>query len=136
MHFINQISKLNLPPDVDTLDGGTGGLHLLGEVSGYKRIIMIDAAINHLPEGTVSLIIPKLASDFPPTLSAHEIGLKDLVSAMALLDEMPEVYLFAVSVKDIGELSIELSSPIQKAIEKIIPEVFNILRQNEPLMAS
>ena len=68
-----------LEAEADLVDGGTGGFHLLGFFSDRPWIVLIDAAADGRPPGTVSLIRPRFASDFPRTLSAHDIGLKDLL---------------------------------------------------------
>lgn len=78
------------------MDGGTGGLHLLSWLQGYDRIIMIDATLDNNPPGTVRLIQPRYATDFPPLMSAHEIGLKDMIDAMILTDDLPETHLIVI----------------------------------------
>jgi len=66
------------------------------------------------------LIRPKkFASDFPHAMSTHDIGLKDLVSALQLLDKMPDVHLFVVSIETIQQQGIELTPEI----EAVFPEV-------------
>ena len=42
------------------------------------RVILVDATLDDKPPGTISLLKPKFASDFPKAMSTHEIGLKDL----------------------------------------------------------
>ena len=46
------------------------------------RIIMDRRHAGYNPPGTVRLIQPRYATDFPPLMSAHEIGLKDMIDAM------------------------------------------------------
>ena len=75
IHVIQALEKEGLPPNVSLMDGGTGGLHLIGWIQDYNRIIMVDATLDHNPPGTIRLIRPHYATDFPPLMSAHEIGL-------------------------------------------------------------
>ena len=43
------------------------------------------------PPGTVRRLIPEFSTDFPPSLAAHDIGLKDLLDSFYMLgDEPPE----------------------------------------------
>ena len=90
IHVIKALENEKLPAHVHLMDGGTGGLHLLSWLQGYDRIIMIDATLDNNPPGTVRLIQPRYATDFPPLMSAHEIGLKDMIDAMILTDDLPE----------------------------------------------
>lgn len=89
IHVIKALENEKLPAHVHLMDGGTGGLHLLSWLQGYDRIIMIDATLDNNPPGTVRLIQPRYATDFPPLMSAHEIGLKDMIDAMILTDDLP-----------------------------------------------
>ena len=88
IHVIKALENEKLPAHVHLMDGGTGGLHLLSWLQGYDRIIMIDATLDNNLPGTVRLIQPRYATDFPPLMSAHEIGLKDMIDAMILTDDL------------------------------------------------
>jgi len=123
VHLAERINKEELPPGVDVLDGGTGGFHLLEYFEQYERVIIIDATLDGRPAGTVRLIKPKFAADFPQAMSTHDIGLKDLVGALQLLGTMPEIDLYVVSIKSIQEQGIELSREISLAIDKLIHRI-------------
>ena len=125
IHVIHALEKENLPPGISLMDGGTGGLHLLGWLQGYDRIIMIDATLDENPPGTVRLINPRYASDFPPLMSAHEIGLRDMIGAMYLVNNLPEILLIVVSVTNIKEIGTDISPEIQAIFPKIIQIVKN-----------
>ncbi|MDR1860642.1 MAG: hydrogenase maturation protease [Bacteroidales bacterium] len=126
VHAVRAILREPLPPDVDALDGGTGGLHLLGWLDGYSRVIIIDATLDGRPPGTLRILTPRFAADFPPLLSAHETGLKDLLCAMQLLDTVPETILIAVSVADIATPAIGLSPKVADAIPTILKTIKDI----------
>jgi hydrogenase maturation protease len=116
IHIVRALEKEELPPDVAVLDGGTGGLHLLSWLQGYERIIMVDATLDSNPPGTIRLIRPRYASDFPPLMSAHEIGLRDMIEAMIICGQYPEVELIVISVADLSELGIGLSPAVEAAV--------------------
>ena len=82
-------AESTLPAHVTLMDGGTGGLHLISWLTGYDHIIMVDATLDSNPPGTVRLICPKYASDYPPLMSAHEIGLRDMIETMILTGDLP-----------------------------------------------
>ena len=89
IHVIRALEKETLPAHVTLMDGGTGGLHLISWLTGYDHIIMVDATLDSNPPGTVRLICPKYASDYPPLMSAHEIGLRDMIETMILTGDLP-----------------------------------------------
>jgi hydrogenase maturation protease len=102
--------------EADLIDGGTGGYHLLGLIQDYRYVIITDASIDDMPEGHVRVLNPKFAKDFPRQLSAHEIGLKDLIEAAFMLGSVPEIFLVTVSVKNFQEIGMELSPQVAAAI--------------------
>ena len=77
-------------------------------------------------EGTVSLIRPKFASDFPSALSVHDVGLKDMIEAVYLMESKPDVQLFTVSIKEMVPMTIELSSKVEQAIPKTIDKILQL----------
>lgn len=107
----------------DIMDGGTGGFHLLGFIQSYQTIVFVDAALDDYPAGTVRVLHPKFAKDFPKQLSAHEIGLKDLIDATFLLGQKPEFYLVAISVKDFQDMGMNLSPEVEAAIPETILKI-------------
>ena len=114
IHAARYLAQQPLPPGVDVLDGGTGGFHLLEYFESYPDVILIDATLDGLEPGTIRLLQPRFAHDFPPAMSTHDIGLKDLVSALQLLDRMPRIHLFVVSINSIQQQGIELSTALQR----------------------
>ena len=130
VHVIQRMSKNSLPEYVDILDGGTGGFLLLSCFEVYPTIIFVDATMDGKPAGTVSLIRPKFASDFPSALSVHDVGLKDMIEAVYLMDHVPDIHLFTVSIEELNPMTVDLSKKVQEAIPKIIE---NILALSEEL---
>ena len=122
IHVVNALEK-EAYAKADLMDGGTGGFHLLGFIQSYKYVIIVDAALDPFPAGHVRVLHPKYAKDFPKQLSAHEIGLKDLLDAAFLLGKMPQIYLVAVSVKDFQDMGMELSPEVEAAIPEVIRQV-------------
>jgi hydrogenase maturation protease len=122
IHVIQELEKTGVP-GADLMDGGTGGFHLLGFIQSFSTIIFIDAALDDYPAGTVRVLHPKFAKDFPNQLSAHEIGLKDLIDSTFLMGNMPEFYLVAISVKDFQDMGMDLSPEMEVAIPLAVEKV-------------
>ena len=107
----------------DLMDGGTGGFHLLGFIQSYANVIIVDAALDDYPTGHVRVLYPKYAKDFPKQLSAHEVGLKDLLDASFLMEKMPSIHLVAISIKDFQDMGMELTPEVQVAIPLAIQTI-------------
>lgn len=127
IEVVKAINKNTLPENVDIVDGGTGGFHLLTYLQEYKKIIFVDASLDDRPEGTVTVIQPKFSSDFPKSLSAHDIGLKDLIESASLLGDLPEMFLIIISIKKFQNMEIDLSSNVARAIPKAKAEIERLI---------
>ena len=127
INVIQALEKEELPPNVSLMDGGTGGLHLISWIQDYNRIIMVDATLDHNPPGTIRLIRPRYATDFPPLMSAHEIGLRDMIDAMILTEKLPDIQLIVVSAEDISEVGMDLTPVVQAAVPKVVKMIKQIL---------
>ena len=124
IHVVSRLEKEGLP-GADLMDGGTGGFHLLGFNQSYSTVIIVDASLDQFPAGHVRVLHPRYAKDFPKQLSAHEIGLKDLIDSAILLGNMPVLHLVAISVKDFQDMGMDLSPDVEQAI----PEAMACVRK-------
>ena len=129
VHAALQLQSENISSDVDIVDGGTGGFHLLEYFEKYKTIILIDATLDNNPNGTIRLIKPRFAQDFPTAMSTHDIGLKDMVSALQLMEKMPVIHLFVVSIESLQQQGIELTDEIEKVIPLLIKKIKSLLTE-------
>lgn len=129
VHMARLFETEQLPGGVDVLDGGTGGFHLLEYFEQYRHVILVDATLDGLEPGTIRLIKPKFYSDFPAAMSTHDIGLKDLVGALQLLDSTTEIHLFVVSIESIQVQGIELTPEIKKIIPEIRKQVLSLIEK-------
>jgi len=131
VHAIKQLEVEKYSENVELLDGGTGGFHLLSLFEEHDPIILIDATMDGKPVGTVTLIQPKFASDFPRTLSAHDIGLRDLLESAQLIGSLPKLYLITISIDSIQSMSMELSEGVRRSIPKVVSAVLGVLHSQE-----
>jgi hydrogenase maturation protease len=127
VHVAEQLLKEPLPEHIAVLDGGTGGFHLLEFFENHDHVILIDATLDGREPGKIRKIKPKFATDFPPAMSTHDIGLKDMVSALQFMGKMPEIDLFVVSIASIQDQGTELTPPVKSAIPEIIRLVKEII---------
>jgi hydrogenase maturation protease len=117
VEVIRALEAKALPGGVETLDGGTGSFLLLEPMQEAERVILIDAmAADGAKTGTICRLRPRFSKDYPRTLMAHDIGLKDLLDAFYLLGDEPNVTLFAVSISDFQDLKTGLSPELQGVV--------------------
>jgi len=128
VHVVRALEKHPLPADVECLDGGTGGFILLEPLQNAGRIILIDAAADGNPPGTVTRTTPRFSKDYPPTLTAHDIGVKDLLDAFYMQGGTREVTLYAITIDPRQPIAMDLSPQCAKAAQVAVQEILAELR--------
>jgi hydrogenase maturation protease len=127
VHVVRALEKRTLPSNVECLDGGTGGFILLEPLESADHIVLIDAAADGNPTGTVTRTTPRFSRDYPPTLTAHDIGVKDLLDAFYMQGGEREVVLYAITIDPRQPISMELSETVsyakQEAVRLILEEL-------------
>jgi hydrogenase maturation protease len=130
VHVVRALEQLQLPANVECLDGGTGGFVLLEPLQSAEHIILIDATDDGNPPGTVTRTTPRFSQDYPPTLTAHDIGVKDLLDAFYMHSGEREVVLYAISIDPKQPISMDLSEPCiaarDEAVRRIAAELCGV----------
>lgn len=132
VHLARQLSNELDDELIDVVDGGTGGFALMEVFETYQTVILADATLDQRPAGTIRLIQPKFSADFPKAMSTHEIGLKDVVESLILLDKLPQIYLFVMSIEKVQPLSIELSEEIRNALPDLKKKIVELAKSLIP----
>ena len=129
VHVVRAVEQNRLPAGVECLDGGTGGFILLEPMQSADRIILIDAAADENPIGTVTRTTPRFSKDFPPTLTAHDIGVKDLLDVFYIQGGGPEVTLYAITIDPHQPISMSLSKSAGRASAEAVRQILGELHQ-------
>ncbi len=127
VHGVQALSKVKLPENVDLIDGGTGSFNLMPILSKYPLVIFIDATMDGKPLGSINVLYPRYAQDFPKVLSAHDVGLKDMIEALEISGELPKIILITVTIEEMRPMTIVLSDKVQKSIPSVVDKVVEIL---------
>jgi hydrogenase maturation protease len=133
VHVVRALEKHPLPANVECLDGGTGGFVLLEPLQSAGRILIVDAAADGNPTGTVTRTTPRFSRDYPPTLTAHDIGVKDLLDVFYIQGGGPDVVLYAIAIDPQQPISMELSAGTAKAAEEAVKKILAELESNSAL---
>jgi hydrogenase maturation protease len=113
--------KGRLPHDVTLVEGEVYSLDLLPYLEGRDQAIFIDGLDAKDDPGAVFRFNPRdVAQSLPaPSMSMHDFGLYDLITAAELLDQCPSrVTIIAVQVKSM-EWGTELSSELLHSLPQV-----------------
>ena len=121
VRVIEAMQAMDLPADVELVDGGTAGADLLDVLSDRRKVIVIDAMDADCAPGTVvRLTVDDLLPDSSGGISLHEVGLLATLTMARHLGSAPdEVILLGVKPKKL-ELGLELSEELAALVPKII----------------
>jgi hydrogenase maturation protease len=123
VEVIRRIREERLPDGVECLDGGTGSFTLLGPLEAARQVILVDATLDGAPAGTIRRLRPRFSKDYPRTLTAHDIGLKDMIDALYLLGGAPDITLFTVSIRTPQDLGVGLSEEVEACVGEVVEAV-------------
>jgi hydrogenase maturation protease len=123
VHIVQKMEKMDLPDYLDVLDGGTGGFLLMNYFDEYPYVIFVDATMDGKPLGTITITEPRFASDFPNALSVHDVGLKDMIEAVYLMEHVPKMFLITISINEIRPMTLELDPAVEASIPEAIEKI-------------
>ena len=131
VYVVRELEKLPLPPDIECLDGGTGAFTLLEPLESAGRIILIDAANDDNPIGTVTRTTPRFSRDYPPTLTAHDVGMKDLLDVFYIHGSTHEIILYAITIDPHQPIRMSLSPVAEQGVVVATKMILDELQANE-----
>jgi len=114
--------------NAEIMDGGTLGLDLLPMLEGIDHLIVVDAVETGRKPGTcVRLAGEELPTALETKVSAHQMGLRDLLSVARLLGHSPgEMVLIGVqpgSIEMDTELTPEVAAVLQVLVDNVLDEL-------------
>ena len=128
VEVVRALELRGVPAGVECLDGGTGGFTLLEPLENADRIILIDAAADENPIGTVTRTTPRFSRDYPPTLTAHDVGMKDLLDMFYIQGGQHEIILYAITIDPQQPIRMSLSPEGTTAADVAVQEILAELR--------
>ena len=124
-----ELKGLELPNGVAVVEGGTGGLGLIGLMEEYQKVIIVDAADMGHPPGRVVRFTPLEAQlkTVEAPLSLHQIGLGEALTLAEALEVAPAEWIIIGVQPSQVEMGAGLSPEVERAIPKIIRIVLDEL---------
>lgn len=124
---VERLAARPLPPGVEAIDGGTGGITLLGLMEGADAVVLVDAVCAGRPPGAVLRLEAAGIGAGVCGLTLHAAGLAEV---FALGREMgmlpPRVVLFGVEPQTIAPglgLSPAASAALEPLLGAILAEI-------------
>ena len=129
VHAIERLQHDSRVPAATVLmDGGTHGLGLLPHVSGYQRLLVIDAVDVGEAPGTIVRLEGDALRNLPGKPSVHQLGFADMLVALNLLGGAPEEVVVIGVQPQSTEWSVELTPCVCKSLDELTTLVIEQLQ--------
>jgi len=104
-------------PEIDTVDGGTGGLGLVTLMEGYDLVVIVDATSGMGEVGEVRVFRELPAGGIPP-LSLHDIRIPEALALARTLGIAPEVVIVGIEGGQVPGFTGEMDPAVRDAIPR------------------
>ena len=128
VHTVKKMMEMDLPPEIELMDGGTMGLNLLFHIEDRKKVIVIDTVTTGDHPGTIfrftdeSLVVNK-----PGLRTAHGIDFTDVITTSKMLGTKPDEIVFIGIEPESIEEGLEMTPTIEKRVPTLIKMVMREL---------
>ncbi|HWP57637.1 MAG TPA: hydrogenase maturation protease [Candidatus Acidoferrales bacterium] len=120
--------RYELPANLRVIDGGVAGLGLLGEIAAVDYLLIVDAVRNGGLPGTIHrLRREEIAPRGGPLVSAHEVGVAELLAAAEFSGQLPVADIIGVEPLQTETMTLELSVPVRRAMPEIVAAIVDTL---------
>jgi hydrogenase maturation protease len=117
------------PDNIQVLDGGTLGLELLRFITGTNKLLVIDAIDGGEVPGTFYRFAgSEVEVYFQDKVSLHELGIKDVLASLELLEKTVEEVIIIGVEPAVLELGLELSATVAATVDRALSEVITQLK--------
>lgn len=122
IHIIRELSKIDLPRNIELTEIGTATFQLTRFIEGKDKVVIIDAILSDDKPGTIYKLTPEdLKLEKKKTLtSLHQFGVLEALETSAQMGIKPEIIIFGIAPKDCQTPSTELTPELKRTIPKII----------------
>lgn len=132
VHVVQDLEAgYRLAPGVEVLDGGTSGMDLLDMVADRDHLIIVDAVNTGDPAGTLVVLgNEQVPAFFRTKISPHQLGLSDLLAALALMERSPKRLSLVGMVPETMDTGLELSATVAARRADMLARVLAELEAN------
>jgi hydrogenase maturation protease len=128
VHVVRRLQGMNLPPEVEVVDGGTAGYELVQFFHSKKKVVIVDCLRADEPPGTIVRATPReLDLQWRPLLSVHQSGLRELLQQAASLNPSQEIVILGVVPEDTESPNMNLSRTLDSVIDRVVLEVCGLV---------
>ena len=121
VHVAQKMMTMDLPPEVQVVEGGTDGFGLVNIIVQADRMILIDAVKGGGQPGSIYRFAIEDCPPYPDLFktSVHQISILEVINLSSLIGSTPRTTIIGVEPASI-EMGMELSPHVEQKIPKVI----------------
>ena len=98
IHLIQKLATVDLPAEVELIDGGVSSFAALAELPSAERAILIDTMAGGGTPGTIYRLTAQQLDALPKTsaISVHDFSLSDSLQLISRIGELPPILIYAI----------------------------------------
>jgi len=124
VHVAKKIAKMELPENVEVIDGGTASMDILSSMKDVEKLIIIDALRGGEKPGTVYRLYPEdLLASLDSYVSLHQINVLEGLNLARKTGNAPQ----ETVIIGIEPEKIDWGLGVTSEIDKKIPDILNIV---------
>lgn len=129
IHLIQKLAAHDLPAEVELVDGGVNSFAGLAELPSAERAILVDAMTGGGTPGTIYRLTAQQLDALPKTsaISVHDFSLSDSLQLIGRICKLPPILIYGIEPVSL-ELTMQLSQPVELAVDKVIGFIQEELR--------
>ena len=125
VHVVNELARMELPPEVEVVDGGTHSYDLVDIFSQADHLIIVDALEAGAEPGTIYRVpLEEMGIKPQEATSVHQLHFIEAIAMANMLGHHPQVVVFGIQPREIG-WGLELTPKV----EARVPRVIELIRQ-------
>lgn len=127
IHAVRHIldSGMNIPDNVEIVDGGTGGYDLLPLMMNRERIIIVDAMKYDDAPGSVYRFASRFLRRGRVVHLVPSFSIRSLIDQLSLLGHDPAVEIIGIVPEDIDSYEIGMSNALHSSFARVIDEIMS-----------
>jgi hydrogenase maturation protease len=124
VHVAQRLQQMQLPGNVEVVDGGTGGYELIEHFRGKTKAVIIDCVMADAAPGTMMrLTLDELTLQSAHPFSAHQGGVFELLAFIKTLTPAPRVIVYGIVPSVADQLGTTLSTAVELSVPTVIDAV-------------
>ena len=114
IHVVRQLGDMDLPPDVELVDGAVASFEALSDARDADEIIIVDALAGGGQPGDMYQITPDDLGEVAAagSFSLHQFSLTEALYLTKQVGPMPPILIYGIEPGTV-ELTLELSPPVK-----------------------